>query len=30
MQSDETALRRVDPYHLLFEGGQFYLVGYCA
>src|ERR687898_448277 len=28
MQSDETALRKVDPYHLLFEGGQFYLVGY--
>src|SRR5215217_6692331 len=28
MQSDETALRRVDPYHLLFEGGQFYLVGF--
>src|ERR1700754_3546357 len=28
MQRDETALRRVDPYHLLFEGGQFYLVGY--
>src|SRR5919202_1797357 len=28
MHSDETALRRVDPYHLLFEGGQFYLVGY--
>jgi proteasome accessory factor BC len=27
MQRDETALRRVDPYHLLFEGGQFYLVG---
>src|SRR5881227_2319560 len=25
MQRDETALRRVDPYHLLFEGGQFYL-----
>jgi predicted DNA-binding transcriptional regulator YafY len=25
---DETALRRVDPYHLSFEGGQFYLVGY--
>ena len=24
----ETALRKVDPYHLLFEGGQFYLVGY--
>ena len=28
METDETALRRVDPYHLLFEGGQFYLVGY--
>ncbi|MCW2994452.1 MAG: hypothetical protein JWQ18_1947 [Conexibacter sp.] len=28
MGSDETSLRRVDPYHLLFEGGQFYLVGY--
>ena len=28
MQSGETALRKVDPYHLLFEGGQFYLVGY--
>jgi proteasome accessory factor C len=28
MQSGETALRRVDPYHLLFEGGQFYLVGW--
>ena len=28
MQSDETALRKVDPYHLLFEGGQFYLVGH--
>src|SRR5881227_3597067 len=28
MQSNETALRKVDPYHLLFEGGQFYLVGY--
>jgi predicted DNA-binding transcriptional regulator YafY len=28
MQSDATALRKVDPYHLLFEGGQFYLVGY--
>ena len=23
-----TALRKVDPYHLLFEGGQWYLVGY--
>jgi proteasome accessory factor C len=28
MQSGETALRKVDPYHLLFEGGQFYLVGH--
>ena len=28
MASDETSLRRVDPYHLLFEGGQFYLVAY--
>jgi predicted DNA-binding transcriptional regulator YafY len=28
MQSGETALRKVDPYHLLFEGGQFYLVGF--
>jgi proteasome accessory factor C len=28
MQSDETGQRRVDPYHLLFEGGQFYLVGF--
>ena len=28
MQSDATALRKIDPYHLLFEGGQFYLVGY--
>jgi proteasome accessory factor C len=27
MASGETALRRVDPYHLLFEGGQWYLVG---
>ena len=25
---DETSPRMVDPYHLLFEGGQFYLVGY--
>src|SRR4051812_49178560 len=25
---DESALRRVDPYHLSFEGGQFYLVGH--
>jgi proteasome accessory factor C len=28
MQTDATALRMVDPYHLLFEGGQFYLVGW--
>ncbi len=28
MQRDATALRKVDPYHLLFEGGQFYLVGH--
>jgi proteasome accessory factor C len=28
MQTGETGLRRVDPYHLLFEGGQWYLVGY--
>ena len=28
MQSDETMLRKVDPYHLVFEGGQFYLVGH--
>ncbi len=28
MASDETGLRHVDPYHLLFEGGQFYLVGF--
>jgi proteasome accessory factor C len=25
---DETSPRVVDPYHLLYEGGQFYLVGY--
>src|ERR687897_215709 len=28
MQTGTTALRRVDPYELLFEGGQFYLVGW--
>ena len=28
MGSDETSLRRVDPYHLRFEDGQYYLVGY--
>src|SRR5919107_479208 len=28
MPSGETSLRKVDPYELLFEGGQFYLVGW--
>ena len=28
MQTGETGTRTVDPYHLLFEGGQFYLVGH--
>jgi proteasome accessory factor BC len=28
MERDETGARRVDPYHLLFQGGQFYLLGY--
>jgi proteasome accessory factor C len=28
MQRDEVGPRRVDPYHLLFQGGQFYLLGY--
>jgi proteasome accessory factor BC len=28
MQRDETSLRRVDPYHLNFEGGHFYLIGF--
>jgi predicted DNA-binding transcriptional regulator YafY len=28
MQTGATALRKVDPYELLFEGGQFYLVGW--
>jgi predicted DNA-binding transcriptional regulator YafY len=28
MQRDALEMRKVDPYHLLFEGGQFYLVGY--
>ena len=28
MQSGETAMRKVDPYHLLFEGGQWYLGGH--
>ena len=28
MQTGKTDLRQVDPYQLLFEGGQFYLVGW--
>ncbi|HYM44901.1 MAG TPA: WYL domain-containing protein [Solirubrobacteraceae bacterium] len=28
MERDETGPRRVDPYHLLFQGGQFYVLGY--
>jgi predicted DNA-binding transcriptional regulator YafY len=28
MQTGETSVRTVDPYHLVFEGGQFYLVGH--
>jgi proteasome accessory factor BC len=28
MARDEVGSRRVDPYHLLFQGGQFYLLGY--
>jgi proteasome accessory factor C len=28
MQRDETGSRRVDPYHLLYQGGQFYLLGW--
>ena len=28
MPTGATALRKVDPYHLLFEGGQFYLIGH--
>src|SRR5918911_1013542 len=28
MDRDETGERRVDPYQLLFQGGQFYLVGH--
>ncbi len=26
---DTTGSRKVDPYHLLFRGSQFYLLGYC-
>ncbi|MGO9488530.1 MAG: helix-turn-helix transcriptional regulator [Solirubrobacteraceae bacterium] len=28
MGRDEISSRKVDPYHLLFQGGQFYLLGY--
>ncbi len=28
MQSGDTGMRKVDPYQLLFQGGQFYLVGW--
>jgi proteasome accessory factor BC len=28
MTRDEVGARRVDPYHLLFQGGEFYLLGY--
>jgi proteasome accessory factor C len=28
MERDEVGPRRVDPYHLLFQGGQFYVLGY--
>src|SRR5437016_8273985 len=28
MERDEVGSRRVDPYQLLFQGGQFYLLGY--
>jgi proteasome accessory factor BC len=28
MERDELGSRRVDPYHLLFQGGEFYLLGY--
>jgi proteasome accessory factor C len=28
MERDETAKRRVDPFHLVFRGGQFYLIGH--
>ena len=29
MERDEVGARRVDPYHLLFQGGAFYLLGHC-
>jgi proteasome accessory factor C len=28
MERDEVGSRKVDPYHLLFQGGQFYLLGF--
>jgi proteasome accessory factor C len=28
MERDEVSSRRVDPYHLLFQGGEFYLLGH--
>jgi proteasome accessory factor BC len=28
MQRDEVSDRKVNPYHLVFRGGQFYLIGY--
>jgi len=28
IQSDEESKRKVDPYHLVYRGGQFYLIGY--
>jgi predicted DNA-binding transcriptional regulator YafY len=28
MERDEVNARRIDPYHLLFQGGQFYLLGH--
>jgi proteasome accessory factor BC len=28
MERDETEKRKVDPYHLVFRSGQFYLIGY--
>src|SRR4029079_15784662 len=28
IERDEVSKRKIDPYHLLFQGGRFYLVGY--
>ncbi len=28
MERDDTTKRKVDPFHLVFRGGQFYLIGY--